>query len=153
VLKTLCLFLSEASSKLPLIFPVHPRTSAQIKKNGYETILQESGDLHLTDPLGYKDFMNLVMGSRLLITDSGGVQEETTYLGIPCLTLRAKTERPVTVTQGTTRLCTLDNILARVDQVLAGNFEKGSIPDLWDGKTASRVADCIQKFITQDLKK
>lgn len=149
VLKTLCLFLSEVSSRLPLIFPVHPRTSAQMKKNGYESILQDTHSIHLTEPLGYKDFMNLVMGSRLLITDSGGIQEETTYLGIPCLTLRANTERPVTVTQGTNRLCTHGNISQRVDEILAGNFEKGKIPELWDGRTASRVADCIERVFKQ----
>lgn len=145
VLKNLCLFLSEVSSRLPLIFPVHPRTSAQIKENGYESILQNAADIHLTEPLGYKDFMNLVMGSRLLITDSGGIQEETTYLGIPCLTLRPNTERPVTITQGTNRLCTHGNISDRVDEILAGKFVKGNIPELWDGRTASRVADSIER--------
>jgi len=145
VLKNLCLFLSEVSSRLPLIFPVHPRTSAQIKENGYERILQKAADIHLTEPLGYKDFMNLVMGSRLLITDSGGVQEETTYLGIPCLTLRPNTERPVTITQGTNRLCTHGNISDRVDEILAGKFVKGNIPELWDGRTACRVADSIER--------
>jgi UDP-N-acetylglucosamine 2-epimerase (non-hydrolysing) len=145
VLKNLCLFLSEVSSRLPLIFPVHPRTSAQIKENDYGSILQNAADIHLTEPLGYKDFMNLVMGSRLLITDSGGVQEETTYLGIPCLTLRPNTERPITITQGTNRLCNHENISDRVDEILAGKFVKGNIPELWDGRTASRVADSIER--------
>jgi UDP-N-acetylglucosamine 2-epimerase (non-hydrolysing) len=145
-LEKLCKALSDISSKLPLIFPVHPRTSAQLNKTGFKSILQNAGNIHLNDPLGYKEFMNLVLGSRLLITDSGGVQEETTYLGIPCLTLRANTERPVTITQGTNRLCSQENISQMVDTVLTGNFSKGKKPDLWDGQTASRVADCIQKI-------
>jgi UDP-N-acetylglucosamine 2-epimerase (non-hydrolysing) len=102
----------------------------------------------LTEPLGYKDFMNLAMGSKLLITDSGGVQEETTYLGIPCLTLRSNTERPITITQGTNQLCTHENISEKVNEILAGKSEKGRKPDLWDGKTASRVADCIQRVVS-----
>jgi len=146
ILEKLCTALSGISSKLPLIFPVHPRTSAQIKKHGLEIILKSTDKIHLTDPLGYKDFMNIVMGARLLITDSGGVQEETTYLGIPCLTLRSNTERPITVTQGTNRLCNQDNIAKMVDAVLAGDFSKGNKPALWDGNTACRVADCIQKL-------
>lgn len=146
ILEKLCTALSGISSKLPLIFPVHPRTSAQIKEHGFEIILKSTDQIHLTDPLGYKDFMNLVMGARLLITDSGGIQEETTYLGIPCLTLRSNTERPITVTQGTNRLCNQDNIAKMVDNVLSGDFSKGQKPALWDGNTASRVADCIQKL-------
>jgi UDP-N-acetylglucosamine 2-epimerase (non-hydrolysing) len=147
-LRKLCLVLSEISSRLPLIFPVHPRTASKLKENNLEAILKNAANIHLTQPLGYKDFMSLVMGSRLLITDSGGVQEETTYLGIPCFTLRANTERPVTITQGTNQLCTHENILDRVDKMLAKNFSKGKKPALWDGRTASRVADCIERVVS-----
>jgi len=142
----LCRVLKSVSLKLPLIFPVHPRTSDRLLKTGNRDVLQKDGSITLTTPLGYTEFMSLVMGSRLLITDSGGVQEETTYLGIPCLTLRSNTERPVTVTQGTNRLCSPDNLSERVDLALAGDFSKGSRPDLWDGRTASRVADCIERL-------
>jgi len=152
ILEKLCKCLLEISSRLPLIFPVHPRTSAQLMDTGCETILHNADNIHLADPLGYKDFMNLVMGSRLLITDSGGVQEETTYLGIPCLTLRSNTERPVTITEGTNILCNHGNLNKMVDNILEGNFKKGKKPNLWDGHTASRVADCIQELISQNLK-
>ena len=151
ILEKLCTALSDISSKIPLIFPVHPRTSAQLKETGFETILKNADSIHLTEPLGYKDFMNLVMGSRLLITDSGGVQEETTYLGIPCLTLRSNTERPITVTQGTNRLCSHETVFELVDTILTGNFSKGKKPALWDGHTASRVADCIQRLYPSQL--
>ena len=145
ILEKLCTALSDISSKIPLILPVHPRTSARLKESGFEDILQKAKDIYLMEPLGYKDFMSLVMGSKFLITDSGGVQEETTYLGIPCLTLRSNTERPITITEGTNRLCTHENILEMVDNVLEGNFSEGKKPNLWDGKTASRVADCIER--------
>lgn len=144
ILKKLCHVLADISFKLPLIFPVHPRTAKQLDLEGLTNILENSKQIQLAEPLGYKDFMNLVMGSRLLITDSGGVQEETTYLGIPCLTLRSSTERPITVTEGTNRLCKYDTINEMVDQILEGGFKGGRKPHLWDGKTAARVADCIE---------
>ncbi len=146
ILEKLCKVLKSVSLKLPLIFPVHPRTFSQLSKTGTIVILQESDKIALTSPLGYSEFMSLVMGSRLLITDSGGVQEETTYLGIPCLTLRSNTERPVTVTQGTNRLCSPETLIEMVDLALSGNFSKGNRPELWDGKTAARVADCIERI-------
>ncbi len=148
ILNKLCIALSDISSRIPLIFPVHPRTSANLKETGFEMILQKTGDIHITEPLGYKEFMNLVMASKMLITDSGGVQEETTYLGIPCLTLRSNTERPVTIAQGTNQLCTHENVSNLADEILKGKFEKGRKPDLWDGRTASRVAACIQRVLS-----
>ncbi len=143
ILEKLCHTLSQISVKLPLIFPVHPRTKASLETAGLMNVLETAGGITLTEPLGYTDFMNLVMSSRVLVTDSGGIQEETTYLGIPCLTLRENTERPVTITHGTNRLCTPENISEMVNMVLEGNFQKGRIPELWDGRTAVRVADCI----------
>lgn len=91
--------------------------------------------------------MNLVMNARLLITDSGGVQEETTYLQIPCLTLRPNTERPVTVTLGTNQLCKMEELQGLVEKVLNNQFKKGTVPELWDGHTAGRVADLIESEI------
>ena len=95
--------------------------------------------------------MNLVLNSKLLITDSGGIQEETTYLGIPCLTLRENTERPITISQGTNRLVNLSNINFHIENILKGNNQIGSIPELWDGQTASRVVNDIKSFLIQEL--
>ncbi len=143
ILEKLCRELVKISDKIPLIFPIHPRTVSNLKEHNLEFILNQCSNIHLIEPLGYIHFMNLVFNSKLLITDSGGVQEETTYLGIPCLTLRPNTERPITVTKGTNKLCTPDNIYKMIDTIFKGEFSKGKKPDLWDGNTASRVADYI----------
>ena len=91
--------------------------------------------------------MNLVFNCRLAITDSGGIQEETTYLGIPCLTIRPNTERPITIQQGTNRLCDFDHLEAGVASILSGNAAEGSVPDLWDGHTADRIVESIKKLL------
>ncbi|MCA1785650.1 MAG: UDP-N-acetylglucosamine 2-epimerase (non-hydrolyzing), partial [Desulfobacteraceae bacterium] len=142
-LKQLCTELSRISDRLPLIFPIHPRTRANLEKFSLTHLLADNDNIRLIAPLGYIHFMNLVFNARLLITDSGGVQEETTYLGIPCLTLRPNTERPVTVTLGTNKLCTPATIFDMVTNTLDGKIPEGRIPDLWDGRTARRVADLI----------
>jgi len=147
ILKKLCTKLVDISRKIPLIFPVHPRTMAKLKDFNLNNILENAAAIHLTEPLGYIDFMNMVFNTRLIITDSGGVQEEATYLGIPCLTLRPNTERPVTTTQGTNKLCTPDEISEAVDKIISGGqCTQSTIPDLWDGKTAQRVADSIERL-------
>ncbi len=146
-LERLCLELAKISRKLPLIFPIHPRTRANLEKFRLGHILNENNQIFLSDPLGYIHFMNLVFNARLLITDSGGVQEETTYLGIPCLTLRPNTERPVTTTIGTNRLCAPATLLDHVAAVLDDTRSSGSIPELWDGNTAGRVADIIESLV------
>jgi UDP-N-acetylglucosamine 2-epimerase (non-hydrolysing) len=145
ILEILCKKLLRISEKTPLIFPVHPRTKARLDEFELTHLLEEAKSIHLIEPLGYIEFMNLVFNSRLLITDSGGVQEETTYLGIPCLTLRSNTERPVTVTKGTNRLCKPDDLDNMVDSILSENYEEGGVPDLWDGKTAERIVASIKK--------
>ncbi len=145
VLEMLCRKLLSIAEKIPLIFPVHPRTRARLDEYDLSHYLEKIQSVHLVEPLGYLEFMNLVFNSRFLITDSGGVQEETTFLGISCLTLRPNTERPVTVTQGTNRLCKPEDIENMVDSILNGSFASGSIPDLWDGKTAERVVESIRK--------
>ena len=103
--------------------------------------------MRLVEPLGYVPFMNLVFNCRLAITDSGGIQEETTYLGIPCLTLRENTERPVTVTQGTNRLCAPGELVARVSEILSDGVRRVPRIAYWDGKTAGRVVQVIRSLL------
>jgi UDP-N-acetylglucosamine 2-epimerase (non-hydrolysing) len=133
--------LDEISRDLPLVFPVHPRTGRQLE--GATTHFNSR--LHFIEPLGYVDFLALEQGAKVVITDSGGIQEETTYLGVPCLTLRENTERPVTVRLGTNILVGHDTnrLKEEVGRILAGNAKKGSLPPLWDGNAASRTADVI----------
>jgi UDP-N-acetylglucosamine 2-epimerase (non-hydrolysing) len=138
--------LCEISEKLPVIFPAHPRTRANIKKFGFAGRVANSG-IRLIEPLGYLDFMNLYSSARLVLTDSGGLQEETTALGIPCLTLRENTERPITIELGT-------NILVgtnpeKIKQAAFGILENSSkketkIPPLWDGHAAERICDALK---------
>jgi len=137
--------LGRIAAKVPLVFPVHPRTRKNLESLGLWDELAAATGIRIVDPLGYVDFMNLVCGARLVITDSGGVQEETTYLGIPCLTLRPNTERPVTVTEGSNRLVTTAGLAATVDEILAGHGSHGRKPELWDGHTAQRVAADIRR--------
>lgn len=137
--------LKNVAARLPLVFPVHPRTRKNLETFGLWKELAASPGVHLTEPLGYVDFMNLVCGARLAITDSGGIQEETTYLDIPCLTLRTTTERPITITEGSNRLVTAANLETTVNEVLEGHWTHGRKPDLWDGQTATRVVADIRR--------
>ena len=136
--------LLSVSAKLPLVFPVHPRTRQRLDEFGLAASLAKSPELRMLEPLSYIEFMSLVVGSALAITDSGGIQEETSYLGIPCLTLRDNTERPITVSAGTNRLIKPEELEAAVAEARGGSFEPCRIP-LWDGHTAERVAGSLRK--------
>ena len=138
---------------LKLIFPIHPRTRKNIKDTDLGKRIKAMETCSLLDPIGYLDFLCLMSNSALVITDSGGIQEETTILGVPCMTLRENTERPVTVTEGTNHLVhvTTDDILKNYQQIKESNFDiSGRIPTLWDGKAAERIAAIIAD--TSDLK-
>jgi UDP-N-acetylglucosamine 2-epimerase (non-hydrolysing) len=137
--------LGDLSEHLPIIFPVHPRTRAKLEEFGIGDRIKES-DIRLIEPLGYLDFMRLYSGSRLVLTDSGGLQEETTVLGIPCLTLRENTERPVTIEMGTNVLVGInpEAIKAAALEALGGGVKQETrIPPLWDGKAAGRICDAL----------
>lgn len=132
----------------PVVFPVHPRTGARLKAFGLWETLEQADGVILTEPLPYIRFMNLVFSARFAVTDSGGLQEETTYLGIPCFTLRPNTERPVTVREGTNQLSTAGTLAADMEKTLSRPVS-GSCPKLWDGHTAPRVAASLKAFLTE----
>ena len=135
---------------LTLIFPIHPRSRKMIQNFGLDDRVKNMQNLILLDPMGYLDFMKLLHNAKLVLTDSGGIQEETTYLQVPCITMRENTERPITVHIGTNVLVGTDTdlILSEVQKILRGDFQKGSIPELWDGSAAKRIV----KIIKKDLK-
>jgi UDP-N-acetylglucosamine 2-epimerase (non-hydrolysing) len=137
------------SSALPVIFPIHPRTRQNIKKFGLETLLPEN--VRLLDPIGYIDFLALTRQAALVLTDSGGIQEETTFMGVPCITVRNNTERPVTCTLGTNYLAGQDyeKAVDKAFEILAGKCPKGKIPPLWDGKAAERITRIIVEFLNR----
>jgi UDP-N-acetylglucosamine 2-epimerase (non-hydrolysing) len=141
MLRSLLLTLAEISEEVPLLFPMHPRTRSRIEAFGLPI-----GSLQLVEPLGYLDFLALQSQAALVITDSGGIQEETTYLGVPCLTVRENTERPITVTMGTNELVGQDMGLLRerAAAIIAGEGKTGSRPALWDGKAGERIADVVE---------
>lgn len=140
--------LIEVAADLPLVFPVHPRTRKRLADFGLLARLQDAPGMRLTEPLGYVQFMNVVCSAAAVITDSGGIQEESTFLGIPCLTLRDSTERPITLTEGSNRLIRVDTLVASVREVRAGRWPTGTRPQRWDGETAQRcVADLRRRFL------
>jgi UDP-N-acetylglucosamine 2-epimerase (non-hydrolysing) len=135
-------FLNTLSQKITVIFPIHPRTKKNI--NGFGTHLVLNRGLRVTEPLRYREFITLEKYPKFVLTDSGGIQEETTYLNIPCLTLRPNTERPITVTEGTNELVAIENLEEKIELIFSGDWKQGKIPELWDGKTAQRIVDILK---------
>lgn len=149
VLRALLQLLHRLSADLPLVFAVHPRTLAAARAAGMDDLLPASGPLICVPPIPYVDTLSLVAGATLVITDSGGLQEETTFLGVPCLTLRDTTERPVTVEQGTSRLLGGDvpAIEAAFREVLGGRWPRGETIPLWDGAASQRIAAYLATWL------
>jgi len=135
--------LEEIHEKVPIVFPVHPRTAAAIQN----LFGGEEPTLRLVEPLGYLDFLCLMADAKLVLTDSGGIQEETTALGVACLTLRDTTERPITVTEGTNTVVGSDPATIRTEtrKILDGKGKTGRVPELWDGRAASRIIDVLER--------
>ena len=146
--------LTEISKRIPIFFPVHPRTRKQIEAFGFQHHFIEltnnksritDNGIYIANPLGYLDFLNLMANAKIVLTDSGGIQEETTVLNIPCITLRDTTERPITLSEGTNVLVKNDprKIVEEVEKILAGGRRKGCCPSIWDGHTAERIVKIL----------
>ena len=145
--------LREVAGDLPIIFPVHPRTRGKLAEYGLQDAISEDRRLRLTEPLGYLDFLALERDAALVLTDSGGVQEETTYLGVPCLTVRSNTERPITITHGTNRLVAEDpdTLIEVIRETLSDDSGLNTAhepPELWDGRAAERIAEVMRRSMS-----
>jgi UDP-N-acetylglucosamine 2-epimerase (non-hydrolysing) len=138
--------LADIQKKLPVLFPLHPRTRQRIAEAGLFERARDLANLKLLEPLGYLEFLGLMAQAKLVMTDSGGIQEETTILGIPCLTLRENTERPVTITEGTNELVgsQAERIIAGVQRILEGKKGNSQHPELWDGHAAERIVKVLR---------
>jgi UDP-N-acetylglucosamine 2-epimerase (non-hydrolysing) len=161
----------EVARRMPVIFPIHPRTLKQVKALNLESAFEmhsswdvkaeqyrEEGALrktiHCFEPLGYLDFLNVMAHAKVVLTDSGGIQEETTVLDIPCITLRDTTERPITLTEGTNVLVANDpqKILSEVEKVLSGNRRRSKVPSIWDGHTAERIVQILASHLSLNIR-
>ncbi|NQV54032.1 MAG: UDP-N-acetylglucosamine 2-epimerase (non-hydrolyzing) [Flavobacteriales bacterium] len=147
-LEHLVALIDKVSARIPLVFPVHPRTRKALAGFSLLDRIESNKNVFLLDPLGYFDFQKLVKEARFVLTDSGGIQEETTFRQVPCLTLRPNTERPITIDMGTNKLLDfdVDNIIKEVDQILGGNAKKGQVPPLWDGKATERILQVLKNL-------
>ena len=140
-LSTIMAGLERLSQRLPVVFPIHPRTRKMLTEFGLRP--RSNGRLLLLDPIGYHGSLCLTEKARLVLTDSGGLQEEATFFRTPCLTLRPNTERPITIAIGSNRLTKLETLVEDVDEVLGGPERQGQVPPLWDGRTAGRILECL----------
>lgn len=147
-LKKILRILDIIQQKIQVVFPIHPRSMKMIEKFGYQSRMESMRHLKLIDPIGYIDFLSLMSQAKAVVSDSGGLQEESTYLGIPCLTMRDNTERPVTIEVGTNTLVGLDEekIYACIDHIMIGTYKTGTVPQLWDGKAAERIVSILNKI-------
>jgi UDP-N-acetylglucosamine 2-epimerase (non-hydrolysing) len=147
-LSSLLTVLNEITSQLPLVFALHPRTRANIERFGFGHLIANSR-LVLLPPQGYLEMLGLMAGARIVLTDSGGLQEETTALGVPCLTLRENTERPITVEQGTNTMVgrDIETIRREAAVILTGHGKQGRVPEFWDGHAAERIATDLSKWL------
>jgi len=145
LLKIFMSSLFEIAEFSPIVFPMHPRTRLRIRDAGLEEQMLSTANMYVVEPLGYFEFLSLITDAALVLTDSGGVQEETTVLGVPCATIRDNTERPCTVESGTNELIPLDpeKIVDAARRAVSGSWKKGTLPELWDGKAAERVANAL----------
>jgi UDP-N-acetylglucosamine 2-epimerase (non-hydrolysing) len=148
-LKKLAALIEEVSKTMKIVFPVHPRTLKNMDIFGLGENFRRNKNLILTEPLDYFSFQKLVKQSAFILTDSGGIQEESTYLQVPCLTLRPNTERPVTVTVGSNELVPFDipTIMNYIEQIINGTYKRGAIPPMWDGNTTKRVLEVINQIL------
>jgi UDP-N-acetylglucosamine 2-epimerase (non-hydrolysing) len=137
--------LADVSDRMPLVFPIHPRTNSRIDEFQLRPILDRSKSIMLLEPQGYLDFLCLTSQAKVIVTDSGGLQEESTALGVPCLTMRANTERPITCDTGTGMLIGNSSEILReqLERVLDGTYKHGKCPDLWDGNAAKRIVEIL----------
>ena len=139
--------LKSAAARIPIVCPLHPRTRKSLETHGLLDDFLSAEGVHVSEPINYIRFMGLVREAALVITDSGGIQEETTYLNIPCITLRENTERPITITEGTNKLARIPDLPGYVGDILNGQWPAGRKPELWDGKTADRIiSDLARRF-------
>ena len=142
--------LEQIQNDLTVVFPAHPRTRAKFEEFGMVSRLAAIPNLRILDPIGYLDFLKLIASARLVLTDSGGIQEETTILKVPCLTLRENTERPITLEVGSNRLVGSDpsKIVTAYREITAGGAVNLAIPPLWDGHAAERIVDVLQRELS-----
>lgn len=149
-LKKLVELFESLTRKFKIVFPVHPRTRNRLIEFGLDERIVRMRNLLMIEPLGYVEFQKLVKDCTLVITDSGGIQEETTYRQVPCLTVRDSTERPITVEVGSNQLTPFDNktIIEHIDSIIAGRFKKGEIPELWDGRSTERILKICSEILS-----